>query len=337
MQPTFFEPLESRSYLSVTWGVQGQQVSQNLAAIHFPKIDGSHESIAVIDSGVDYTHPLLGGTFGSRRSKVVAGWNFVEKSPDPSPPDQNWHGTATAAIAAGLGYTNGGRYFQGIAPAAHIVGLRAFPGHVADALKWIIANRSTYNIVAVELLSPAGHTSGLIQTLNSQGVFISEPSGNSGPTQVAGHYDGIYMVGSTDADGTISSFTQRGPNLDLVPPGNNVMVAWNQAGMHTEMPGQGTSWAAPQVAGAAALLKQINPAITPRQIMGILKRTGTPIHDTVSGLTYEQLNLDGALTVAAASKRASEKAQPVEPSLVLVPPVSFNYIASEKPAQDDLF
>jgi membrane-anchored mycosin MYCP len=295
-----FELLESRRLLSGSpWGLQGQQIAQDRAAVRFPTITGAGETIAVIDSGVDYTHPVLGGGFGPS-FKVVDGHDFIEHRDNPYPVDLNMHGTATAGLAAGNSWIFDGSYFQGIAPEARLVALRASGRHIQQALDWVISHRLRYNIVAVEVLGvhPNWYRREF-QTLQADDVFVGTPSGNAGAdTPAPSLPDGIVQTGSVDPDGQISSFTQRGPNMNLLAPGGDVVVPTDVDGEHTEVVVSGTSWASPQVVGAAALIKEINSAFTPSQILAILEQSGTPIYDRATRTTYPELNLDAALALA---------------------------------------
>ena len=85
---------------------------------YFPggSITGKGVKVAVIDTGVDYTHPALGGSFGV---KVVGGYDFVNNDPDPL--DVDGHGTAVAGILAGNTSD-----FRGVAPDAEILAYRVF-------------------------------------------------------------------------------------------------------------------------------------------------------------------------------------------------------------------
>ncbi len=78
-------------------------------------IEGSGVKVAIIDTGIDYLHPDLGGCFGTS-CKVASGWDFVNNDSDPM--DENGHGTHVAGIVA----ANGG--VQGVAPNATLIAYR---------------------------------------------------------------------------------------------------------------------------------------------------------------------------------------------------------------------
>src|SRR5881628_649832 len=95
------ESLEERRLMADTWGAFPKLIGQDVAAANHPSVTGAGTSIAIIDTGVDYNHPALGGGFGPGH-KVVAGYDFVDNDTDPM--DTDGHGTGVAGLAAGLPY-----------------------------------------------------------------------------------------------------------------------------------------------------------------------------------------------------------------------------------------
>ncbi|MEM6314594.1 MAG: hypothetical protein AAF743_10925, partial [Planctomycetota bacterium] len=74
------EPLEPRRLLA--WSADAQVIDQDLAAEKFAEYTGAGQAVAVIDTGIDYNHPALGGGFGDG-FKVVAGYDFLDDDNDP--------------------------------------------------------------------------------------------------------------------------------------------------------------------------------------------------------------------------------------------------------------
>src|SRR5438309_9692999 len=114
---------------------------------------GDGYTVAVIDTGIDYTHAALGGGWGKR---IVAGWDFVNNDGDPM--DDNGHGTHVAGIIGSSDAT-----YTGIAPNVHFVALKVLDatgsgsfGAVEDALQWVIDHRAQFNIVAINLSLGSG-------------------------------------------------------------------------------------------------------------------------------------------------------------------------------------
>ena len=110
---SMIESLESRCYFSVTWSDAYKVVSQDTAAAAFPNVTGQGVTVAVMDTGIDYTHPELGGGFGPG-FKVKGGYDFVDNDSDPM--DTFGHGTANAGLIAAMPYDVNGVHYQGIAP-----------------------------------------------------------------------------------------------------------------------------------------------------------------------------------------------------------------------------
>src|SRR3954465_1567123 len=120
--PFAVEALEERRLMAgEPWGMQSKLVGQDVWEGSYSKLTGAGTSIVIIDTGVDYNHPDLGGGFGPGH-KVVAGWDFVGN--DAAPMDTDGHGTGVAGMAAGLPYVYNGQKYQGIAPSANIIALR---------------------------------------------------------------------------------------------------------------------------------------------------------------------------------------------------------------------
>jgi subtilisin family serine protease len=117
------------------------------AAVYRSTYSGAGVSVAIVDSGVDYTHPRLGGG-GFPNAKVIGGYDFGDLDADPQS-DGNAHGTACAGIAAGdLGTT--GDYIGGVAPSAKIYALKITSGvsgssssaEVIAAWDWCITHKN---------------------------------------------------------------------------------------------------------------------------------------------------------------------------------------------------
>jgi hypothetical protein len=309
------ESLESRELLSTAPWVPGAKlIHQDTAATNYPSITGAGETIVIIDSGVDYLHPALGGAKIGSNSKVIAGYDFESNDADPMS-DKNAHGTGSAGVAASTGYVYKNLYEQGIAPGAKVIALKeSTASGVESAMKWVLANRTKYNIVAVNYTFWSGDATVYIDELKSliaNGVFVSRPAGNAGASVPVGKPvdPADVAVGSVNAlTGAMSSFSQRGANLALVAPGENVTLPYYDVSKKTAMyvdTASGTSWASPAVVGAAALIKQVNPSFTPLEILNIMKDSGTPTYDSVSKLTYKRLDVNAALALAYARKGGS--------------------------------
>ncbi len=299
-KPIKFEQLERREMLTaMPWGAQAKLIGQDLVAQRFPGLTGAGETVVVIDSGVAYTHPALAG-------KYAGGWDFASNDSNPWP-DSNPHGTGVATMIAANAYDFKGYHYQGIAPGVKIIALREVNSYGADAaLKWVVANKAKYNITAVNMTDWGGGTRATflsmqtsMKTLGAMNVLISIPSGNSGTGAVVPVYGGGEVaVGSTNSWGGIAGSTTRGAALAFLAPAEKITLPYYYGGPIYTDAAVGTSWAAPQIAGATAILRQIDPAFTNAQIKSILTQSGTKTYDSVTRLTFPRLNLYAAVLLA---------------------------------------
>lgn len=286
------------------WAFYGHLTGQDLVAQQYPNLTGKGYSIAIVDMGIDYNHPVLGGGFGPGH-KVEAGWDFASNDPYPFC-DVYAHGTAGAGILAGNPYTFNNTFNQGIAPQANLIALRENGyASIQSSFAWILANRAKYNIVAVEFADTGAHAEAdyvpQIKALYDAGVFVGAPAGNGGPSQSV--YDNPYSftVGGIGQNDQLTSFSARGAGVDMVGPADHVTVPYYDipTRQHVITDGAlGTSWAAPYVVGAAAIIKQVNPKFTVGQIMSILRDSGHQVYDSVSRRSYARLDLYAAVRLA---------------------------------------
>lgn len=320
-----FEPLEDRRLLTA-WGAFPVLIGQDQAVAKHPTVTGAGTSIAIIDTGVNYNDPALGGGFGPGH-KVIAGYDFVDNDNDPM--DTDGHGTGLASIIGASSYTYNGANYQGIAPGANIIALRIDDGtfgwtkeakYGELALQWVIAHRDQYNIVAVNMSFGKSHYStettlapiaDELATLNQMGVMLIASSGNDGAQTPYGvEYPAadpnVYAVGSINSSDVISTFTERGPLMDILAPGEDVPLIYYlpQTKQRDILAGSGTSFSVPFIAGLAALLRQIDPTLTPAQMMSIMQRSGSANYDgdkeaaPYTQLTWQRINVNNALDMA---------------------------------------
>src|SRR5438094_4737204 len=145
------ERLEPRRLLA--WGAAPHLIEQDTAAAAYPNINGQGVTVAVIDTGIDYTHPALGGGFGPGH-KVKDGFDFVDNDADPM--DTFGHGTNVAGIIAADPFTIGADQYSGVAPGANLVALRVSSDGgvvtsqtIENALQWVEQNYQSIGIAAI--------------------------------------------------------------------------------------------------------------------------------------------------------------------------------------------
>jgi subtilisin family serine protease len=343
-----FEQLEEREMLS--WGGAAQLMHLDGERLHAPAIAGQGSVIVDLDSGLNVNHPVFAGRLWTNPGEIagdgkdndgdglvddVHGWNFVSNNSNIV--DDQGHGTMTAAAMVAnhfvntgdsRGYSGDGREYQGVAAGAKVLPLKVVDrtGNVDaykldSALKWIIANHARYNIQAVNMSLDVGSRgwgiiAGEVQSLWNAGVFIAAASGNGYNANNVLAWPAMSgftaSVGAENGDGSVASVTSRGAGLELLAPGNQIPYP-SLSGSSFELGQAATSYATPFVTATAALIKQVNPKFSSRQVLSILQDSGTPVYDPSTRLTYKAINVDAAVNLAFArsAPAPAAKAAPV--------------------------
>ncbi|WP_444545159.1 S8 family peptidase [Streptomyces atratus] len=256
---------------------------------------GKGVKIAVLDTGVDTTHPDLQG-------QILDTKNFTS-SPDTK--DRVGHGTHVSSIAAGTGAKSGGK-FKGVAPDAKLL-----EGKVLDddgfgddsgilaGMEWAVAQGAD-----IINLSLGGGDTPEIDPLEAavnklsadKGVLFAIAAGNegagAGTVGSPGSADAALTVGAVDDNDELADFSSRGPRNgdgaikpDVTAPGVDITAAAAPGSAIDQEVGQnppgyltisGTSMATPHVAGAAALLKQQHPQWKYAELKGALTASTKP-------------------------------------------------------------
>ena len=243
--------------------------------------------IAILDTGIDPHHPDVAG-------RIAATSTFVGRSYY----DDNGHGTHVAGTAAGNGSAHGGLYV-GVAPEAELyiskvldAGGGGMMSDVMAGVEWAVDQE--VHVIGLSLGSPGpcDGTDALSATCDAaveHGVVVCVAAGNDGPSRYTVGSPGcarqVITVGASDDSDEIATFSSRGPTSDgrvkpdIVFPGAGIVAA-RAAG--TAMgrvvdehytSASGTSMATPHAVGAAALLLQANPSLTPREVKSLLMST----------------------------------------------------------------
>ncbi len=247
-------------------------------------ITGEGIVVGILDTGIDYMHPDLGGGLGPDH-KVMGGYDFVNDNNDPM--DDHSHGTHVAGIVAANGV------LKGVAPDARLVGYKVLDAGGSGYASWIIAGIEQSVIDGVDVLnvslggpgSPDDPMSQAIDNASVAGVVCVVAAGNSGPSYWTIGSPGVaknaLTVGATHLNDDIAEFSSKGPvanyydiKPDLMAPGvqTNAPVLNGEYAHYS-----GTSMSAPHVAGAAALLLAQYPDLTPEQVKGVFSQSAIDI------------------------------------------------------------
>jgi thermitase len=280
-------------------------------------------TVAVIDTGIDYTHPDLAGNY-------AGGYNFV--SGDDNPMDDHGHGThVSGTIAAALDNPTGdpaaAEGVVGVAPNARILAYKvcSADGTCTDfAIEEALARAITdgAKVINMSLGSPdySQSLNDAVQNAWNAGLVIVAAAGNNGTTEAfyPAALDNVISVGAFDEDNNRAAFSNYGSSVDISAPGNVIMSTYPLAACAaSEVPGSigcytwlsGTSMAAPHVSGAAALVWSRSDVTSNRQVVDILLGSADP-----QGVASERLDawtVHGGLNLHDALSYGLTNLQPV--------------------------
>lgn len=221
--------------------------------------------IAIVDTGIDGSHPDLA-------AKMVPGWNIYSNSPDTS--DATGHGTAVAGTAAAIG--NNGTGVASLAWNCRIMPVRVTSSTgssssslIASGILWA-ADRGAKVINASFKVHESSTLLNALSNVYNRGIVSVFAAGNDGSFDSAGDNPYMLRVSATTSNDALASWSATGNNIDLAAPGVGISTTLRGGGYGT---GDGTSFAAPIVAGIAALILSVNPALSPLEVGTILKQS----------------------------------------------------------------
>jgi serine protease AprX len=295
-----------------------------LEALHGRGLDGRGVTVAIVDTGLDATHPEFSG------AHIVAWTDLVDGQ--PAPYDRDGHGTHVAALVAGQSPLRGG------APGVGLIVVQVFASdgtatdqRVADGIGFAVDHGA--DIIGLSLgggtfpvLGSASENAA--QAAVGKGVLVVAAAGNDGPNnsdvRSPASAQGVIAVGAVDASLAVAGFSSRGSDSsplvsgiglprkapdqkpEVVAPGDAVTSAWLG---HGYAQASGTSMAVPFVVSALALMLQAHPGAHPHDASGVetvkgwLEGSAAPVkgaqrpHDPAAGY--------GLLQAAALADRAT--------------------------------
>ncbi len=264
---TYFASKQA-SYLNAITAPQAWAVQPGSSAV----------KIAVIDTGFDTTHPDLA-------AKIVARYNATDGTTDVT--DKIGHGTFVAGVAAAA--TNNGQGIAGAGDASSIMAVKVADQYgnitsdaIANGLIWAADHGAKVINLSLGSNTSDSTTQDAVTYAQSHGAVVVAAAGNDGQGANAVNYPAGYpnviAVGATDGAGTRPLFSEYGPWITVAAPGVNI---YGTTPLNAQLfpqgtrysYGDGTSFAAPLVAGEVALLAAQSPGATPTELRDTVVNT----------------------------------------------------------------
>ncbi|MBO3833295.1 MAG: S8 family serine peptidase [Candidatus Brockarchaeota archaeon] len=270
------------------WGIE---------KIGAPKVWSEHTGagvkVAVLDTGIDLTHPDL---------KVAGGATFVTGTKSYN--DDNGHGTHVAGIIAALDNEIG---VVGVAPGASLYAVKVLNKQGSGFISWIIAGiewsiDNGMQIISMSFGSTADSTAlhDELKAAYGKGIVLVAAAGNNGPGEntitYPAKYPEVIAVGATDENDYVAEWSSRGPELELTAPGVNIYSTY-KGGSYRML--SGTSMACPHVTGTVALILSKNPSLSPDEVRDILQKTAIDLGSSGQDSTYGYGRVDAYTAVTA--------------------------------------
>ena len=295
---------------------------------------GSGIAVAILDTGVDKTHSFLAGKVVAEACFSSSGGNATSLCPDGTNAqigpgagvncdttiDGCTHGTHVAGITAGSGVSS-----SGVAKDANLIPIQVFTrldgvicqiyygtpscitaynSDIMLGLEYVYSLRNTYNIAAANMsLGGSNFTTycdsdplkPTIDNMRSAGIATVIASGNSSSkTQISspGCISSAVSVGASTKTDYVDYYSNSAWFLSIVAPGSSIVSSLPDEQWASF---SGTSMATPHVAGAFALLRQMNPTATVGELLSALQATGVPLTDT-NNIAKPRIQVDQALS-----------------------------------------
>ena len=232
----------------------------------FGDADGAGVRVVIVDSGVDGDHPAVGGRL-RERLRVEVGGDDARIVDDPEAADLVGHGTACAGIV------------HAFAPAAELVSLRVLGADnrgkgraVAAAVNWAI--EAGAQVVNLSLSSRSESMFAMFHELADRAYFantllVCAANNVPGPSYPS-TFAAVVSVAAHDVADPWTWYYNPTPPVEFGAYGVDVDVAWRDGG---RIRATGNSFAAPHIAGLAALLRSRHPAASPFEVKAMLAAT----------------------------------------------------------------
>ena len=311
----FVEAIQEDTIVSIMedtldWGVDdidAEEVwggAENAVDISLGRVTGQGVKVAVLDTGIDYTHPDLAIVYSG-------GYDYV--SDDNDPKDGHGHGTHCAGIIAAADNSYG---VIGVAPKTDLYAVRVLNDQGSGSISDIVAGMdwaadNGMDVISMSLGASSGSSSlsAAVDRVYNQGVVIVVASGNDGHEGISypARYTNAIAVGALDQNRALASFSNYGPEQEMSAPGVDIystmptyQVTLNSQGYSKHFDElSGTSMACPMVAGVCSLILSADPSLSPAEVRNILHNTAIDLGSSGWDKYYGWGEVDARAAVAA--------------------------------------
>jgi len=263
--------------------------------------NGHGVTIAILDTGVDSSHPDLA-------ANLVPGWNMFDNNADTS--DVQGHGTSVSGTAAAVG--NNGIGSAGVAWGAKIMPVRisgldgyAYFSTIAQGVNWAADKGARVANISYSVSGSASVQSAA-NYMRSKGGVVVVAAGNSGVEEMFAAHDSMLSISATGSTDVRASWSSFGSYVDLAAPGVSIYAPTRGGGYASV---SGTSFSAPITAGAVALMMSANARLTPADVETILKATAVDLGTAGFDTYYGSGRIDAARAVTRAASMVSTDTQ----------------------------
>jgi hypothetical protein len=253
---------------------------------------GSGVTIAILDTGVDGTHPDLA-------AQLVPGWNFYANNSSTS--DPHGHGTWVSGTAGGT--DNNGIGVAAIAGNAKIMPIvvadataTAYASTISQGISYAIDHGARVANISYQNLLTSSSVISAAQYMKSKNGLVVIAAGNCGCNGTFTPSTSMISVSATDANDQITSFSSYGSYVSISAPGIDIYTTTVGGGYSTAW---GTSFSSPVVAATVALMMSANPSLANTQIESLLYSTATDLGASGRDMYYGYGRVNAAAAVLA--------------------------------------
>lgn len=303
--------------LKSSWGVFKVSAASNTGKSAWDLARGNNVRVAVLDTGIDSTHPDLAG-------KIVASKNFSQSS---SLGDMAGHGTHVAGIIAAN--ADNGLGVAGVAYSASLMNVKVLGddgsgsySSIVNGIIWAADNGA--KVINMSLGAPYS-SQALADAVNyawSKGVVVVAAAGNDGTSAAnyPAYYSNAIAVAATDSSDSRAGWSNYGSWVDAAAPGSSIYSTYKGNAYATL---SGTSMATPFVAGIAALVWSKGDCTTNSCVRSKIEQTADKINGTGSSWANGRVN-----AFTAVGGTAVNPVSPVNPTPTIPQNPAANTVSS---------